>query len=118
MSASAPEAPVTGDPGALTGDQARFIADLLGANARWSASIHAAALDGQERQSNDWAARYLRLVNRLEFLLGDVPLHEKETTLFERLDAILDQQSFYPDSAAEQIERYRENLERRKAEQD
>lgn len=116
MSASAPdvEAPAE-DPGALTGDQARFVASLLGQNARWSASIHNAALDGQERASNEWAARYLALVQSLEFAFLALPVYERESILGERIDGILGAQSFYPDHAAEQIERYRARLEKRKA---
>lgn len=103
------------DPNALTGEQVGFVADLLSANARWSASIHTAALDGQERASNEWAARYLRLVQRIGLLLEEVPLDETETLLFDRLAIILDGQGHYPHSAQDQLDRYRERLERDKS---
>lgn len=106
------------DPHDLTGDQTRFIAELLGQNARWSASIHNAALDGQERASNEWAGRYLQLVRRLCFLLGDATKWDRETELFDRLDDIVGDQSFWPESAHDQLKRYRERLETEKAERD
>lgn len=118
MSASAPDltaGALEEDPGALSGDQARFIADLLGANARWSASIHTAALDGQERSSNEWASRYLRLIQRLDQLLRTTAHYEMKTELFDQLENLVAAQSFWPEHAAEQIERYHQRLEKDKA---
>jgi len=118
VSTSAPEttAEETDDPGALSGDQARFIAEILGANARWSAGIHNAALDGQERASNEWAGRYLQLVQALDYLMADAAKWDRETDLFADLGDILSDQGYLPGSARSQLEHYQETLEKRKAE--
>jgi hypothetical protein len=100
----------------LSGDEVSFVAQILAANARWSASIHTAALDGQERASNEWAARYLDLVSALESVLMTTKGWELDTVLYERLGRIVDRQSFWPDHAHEQIERYRERLRKERAE--
>lgn len=112
MSASAPERD------GLNGDQVKFIADILGQNARWSASIHNAALDGQERASNEWAQRYLNLVSRLEGIVLTAGKWDRGTELFERLGNVLDAQGFYPDLASDQLEAYRERLAREAVEEE
>lgn len=114
MSTSAPE----NDPHALSGDQTRFIAELLGANARWSSAIHNAALDGQERASNEWAARYIQLVDDLGFMLAETMKWERDTELYNRLGEALDEQGWWPSSAREQLAAYRERLEKEKAERE
>lgn len=103
--------------GPLNGVDNEFLVSILTANANWSASIHNAALDGQERASNEWAGRYLQLVRSLGFLLGDLPKWEYESELFDRVDALLGDQGFWPSSAQDQILRYRERLEKEKAEE-
>lgn len=106
------------DPHDLTGDQTRFIAELLGQNARWSAAIHTAALDGQERASNEWAGRYLQLVRALDYVMADAAKWDRETDLYADLDEILGDQGYLPGSARDQLEHYRETLEKRKAEEE
>lgn len=99
----------------LNAEEVDFVASLLTANASWSASIHNAALDGQERASNQWAARYLRLVEHLDTILLTTTNFERDTFLYDRLRDALGSQSFYPAHAGEQIERYRERLAEEKA---
>ena len=123
MSASAPEveAPepaVAEKRGPLDGVDNEFLVSILTANATWSANIHSTALDGQERTSNEWAGRYLQLVRALGFLLADLPKWEYDSELFDRVDDLLGEQGFWPDFARDQIDRYRERLEKEKAERD
>lgn len=102
----------------LEGVGSEFLVNILTANANWSASIHNAALDGQERASNEWAGRYLQLVRSLGILLGDLPKWEYESELYDRVDELLGDQGFWPSSAEDQILRYRERLEKEKADRD
>lgn len=102
----------------LSAGEADFLGQILTANANWSASIHNAALDGQERASNEWAQRYLNLSTALEHVLDTVQWQERDTMLFDRLARISDRQGFYPGLATDQIERYRERLESEKREKD
>jgi len=110
VSASAPDRP------GLDGDQVAFLGRVLSANARWSASIHNAALDGQERASNEWAQRYLNLAAALDGILRHANWRETETDLYDRLARLSERQGFYPGLAAEQLEQYRERKEREAAE--
>lgn len=119
MSVSAPEVEEgpTLLPGASTEDS-EFLVSIFAANANWSAGIHNAALDGQERASNEWAERYSRLARRLEMLLLTAGKWDRDTELFEELAILCDAQSFWPGHAEEQVECYRERIEKEKAERD
>lgn len=101
--------------GPLNGVDNEFLVNILTANANWSASIHNAALDGQEHASNEWAARYALLAARIELLLDSTDRWEEETVLYARLGVIASEQGFWPSSASEQVARYRERLDERKA---
>lgn len=112
MSTSAPDTQAPA-PGGLTADEASFLGQVLTANANWSASIHNAALDGQERASNEWAERYLSLASLLDHLLSTATWDERETELFRRLGYLAESQGHLPSSAADQLDRYRDRLEMR-----
>ena len=99
--------------GSMSGENVAFLTSLLAANASWSASIHNAALDGQERASNEWAARYLSLVKRVENLARRA-WRLTPTELSEELNYIAQSQGFYPDLAGDQLNRYRERQQAEK----
>jgi hypothetical protein len=100
----------------LTGEQVDFLGKVLGANAAWSAGIHEAALDGQERQAAEWAQRYVALHWQLRHVLGKVPAYERETELFTALADVVDDTVWWAEHAGDAVAHHFERTQRRKAE--
>lgn len=102
----------------LTGEDTKFLGQVLAANASWSAAIHEAALDGQERQAAEWADRYQRLHGSLERILCRAPLFLRDTVLYNELCSLAADTGFLADLAGERVQSWGERALTRAAEKE
>lgn len=100
----------------LEGEQVDFLAKVLGANAAWSAAIHEAALDGQERDAAQWAQRYVALHWQIRHALRKARAYERETEMFTALADIVDDTAWWAEHAEGTIAHHFERTRRRQAE--